>query len=53
MDKQIPLSSNSSYQYDFLKVTVLNHSFKGEIASSTLFVEHPIHSPLEAKGEQK
>ena len=34
MDKQIVLSTNSSYQYEFLKVAVLDSSIKGAIITS-------------------
>ena len=53
MDKQIALSTNSSYQKDFLKVAVLKRSIKGAIAPSTPFVKHPVHSLPAARGEQK
>ena len=42
MDKQIVLGTNSSYQYDFLKVAFLNRSVKGAmdqlLLTSTLFI---------------
>ena len=34
MDKQIVLGTNSSYQYDFLKVAFLNRSIKGAMINS-------------------
>ena len=49
MDKQIALITNSSYQYHFLKVAVLNCSINGVLIIS-LFT---IRSVLAVRGEQE
>ena len=49
--KQIPKSANKTDQQYFLKAIVGKRYMKGAMTGS--YVEHPVHSLLSAKSQQK